>query len=129
MLQPSFTAASKAAATLRNGVPYRNVGIHGAGSANAADALAAIRLTYEEEGTNGLKKLLEAKRRNFEGSEELRRKLHDDMPKVGNADAAVDSELRFLFDCFADAADKFSDSKRKIRPGQRFRHVLHLAGQ
>mgnify|MGYP001629384254 FL=1 len=98
-------------------VPYRNVGIHGAGSANAADALAAIRLTFEEEGTNGLKKLLEAKRRNFEGSEELRHKLHDDMPKVGNADAAVDSELRFLFDCFADAADKFSDSKRKIRPG------------
>ena len=43
-------------------VPYRNVGIHGAGSANAADALAAIRLTFEEEGTNGLKKLLEAKR-------------------------------------------------------------------
>lgn len=39
------------------------------------------------------------------------------MPKVGNADAAVDSELRFLFDCFADAADKFSDDKRKIRPG------------
>lgn len=33
-------------------VPYRNIGIHGAGSANAADALAAIRLTYEEEGTN-----------------------------------------------------------------------------
>ena len=98
-------------------VPYRNIGIHGAGSANAADALAAIRLTYEEEGTNGLKKLLEAKRRNFEGCEELRHRLHDEMPKVGNADAAVDSELRFLFDCFADAADKFSDDKRKIRPG------------
>ena len=60
-------------------VPYRNVGIHGAGSANAADALAAIRLTFEEEGTNGLKKLLEAKRRNFEGSEEMRHKLQANM--------------------------------------------------
>ncbi|MBQ7024149.1 MAG: hypothetical protein IJN29_11235 [Akkermansia sp.] len=99
------------------GVPYQNIGIHGAGSANAADALAAIRITWETEGLSGLRKLLEAKQKNFEGFSELREKLLHEMPKVGNADERVDNELKFLFDTFADVADALSSDNRKIRPG------------
>lgn len=98
-------------------VPYKNIGIHGAGSANAADALAAIEITYKNSGKEGLQELLKAKQNNFKGYETLQKKLHDDMPKVGNANSEVDYELKFLFDCFADAADELSDKKRKIRAG------------
>lgn len=98
-------------------VPYQNIGIHGAGSANAADALAAIALTAQESGETGLRELLDAKKKNFEGYAELRDKLLNEMPKVGNADLRVDSELKFLFDAFADAADALSTEKRKVRPG------------
>ena len=98
-------------------VAYKNIGIHGAGSANAADALAAIELTYKISGMEGLKELLAAKQNNFKGYESLRQKLHDDMPKVGNADPEVDNELKFLFDCFADAADELSNDKFKVRAG------------
>lgn len=98
-------------------VPYKNIGIHGAGSANGADALAAIKLTYEKSGMDGLKKLLKAKQENFVNNEPLREQLLENMPKVGNAAEKVDDELKFLFDCFADVAEKFSNKKRKIRPG------------
>jgi len=96
---------------------YRNIGIHGAGSANAADAIVAIKTIFNESGKNGLKELLSAKKVNFKGYDELFRKVHDEMPKVGNADDRVDSELRFLFDEFANAADKYSTEKRHIRAG------------
>ncbi len=96
---------------------YKNIGIHGAGSANGADALAAIKITFEESGVDGLKTLLYAKQQNFVGFEDLRCKLHDNMPKVGNADNRVDDELKFLYDTFADVADELSTEKTKIRAG------------
>ncbi len=97
--------------------PYQNVGIHGAGSANAADALTAIKEVWEHEGIRGLRELLKAKKENFAQNEALRNKLQNDMPKVGNADSRADSELKFLFDTFADVADAFSSATKKIRPG------------
>ena len=97
---------------------YKNIGIHGAGSANAADAIVAIKTIYKETGIKGLKKLLSAKSANFKGYDELFKKVHDDMPKVGNADDRADLELKFLFDCFADVCDKLSVKEKKgIRAG------------
>lgn len=96
---------------------YRNVGIHGAGSANAADALAVIKTYAERKDIAGLKELLKAKKQNFEHQEELRRQLTDIMPKTGNDNDFVDSELKFLFDAYADCCDALSNKKRRIRPG------------
>lgn len=96
---------------------YRNIGIHGAGSANAADAIAAIKIIFDESGIKGLKELLRAKKANFVGFDELFKKVHDYMPKVGNADDRVDTELKFLFDEFANAAEEYSNKGRNIRPG------------
>jgi formate C-acetyltransferase len=96
---------------------YHNIGIHGAGSANGADSLAAIKVIYERDGIDGLKKLEEAKQNNFAGYEALRTQLMDDMPKVGNASETADNELKFLFDRFADCAEELSTTKRTIRPG------------
>lgn len=93
---------------------YKNIGIHGAGSANAADAIVAIKTIYKETGIKGLKKLLSAKRANFKGYDELFKKVHDDMPKVGNADDRADLELKFLFDSFADVCEKISVKEKKV---------------
>lgn len=98
-------------------VKYKNTGIHGAGSANAADALTAIKLTYEKSGIEGVKTLLKAKQANFEGFADLRDKLINNMPKVGNANFLVDTELKYLFDCFADIADELSTDSKKVRAG------------
>lgn len=64
-----------------------------------------------------LKRLVKAQDRDFDGDEELRRFLLEECPKVGNADPVVDGEMKFLFDAFADAADKLSRPERQIRPG------------
>ena len=56
---------------------------------------------------NGLKKLVSAANANFEDMEDYRRHLEFDFPKIGNDDDSVDKELTFLFDAFADAAEKF----------------------
>lgn len=93
---------------------YQNIGIHGAGSSNAADAIIAIKTIFHETGHKGLKELLSAKKANFRGYDELFKKVHDDMPKVGNDDDKVDAELKFLFDCFADVCKKISIKKKKV---------------
>lgn len=97
--------------------PYRNVGIHGAGSANAADALSAVERIFDESGMDGLRKLVAAEDGNFAQDTALHERLVNGMPKVGNADATADGNLKFLFDVFADAAESFSTPSRQIRPG------------
>ena len=104
-------------------IKYRNIGIHGAGSANAADALVAIlekagiietRKDIGRVGIDGLKELIDAQDANFEGYGKLHEQLVNDLPKVGNADPIADHELTFLFDVFADVA---AHVDTRIRPG------------
>jgi pyruvate-formate lyase len=92
---------------LSAGLKYNNYGIHGAGSANAADALAAVK-RYVFEGKSILPAdLIQALDSDFAHSEDLRRKLHEQGPKV-----ACNSEL-------ADACESVRDNGRGgiIRPG------------
>lgn len=96
---------------------YRNLGIHGAGAANAADAMAAVLATFKASGRQGVLELANAVERDFAGADELLRILRNDMPKVGNADEAADLELKFLFDCFADVAEEMSTPSQVVRPG------------
>lgn len=102
---------------------YDNLGIHGAASADAADALAAVdRLVFHEK-TVEPRALLDALSSNFEQAEPLRQRLIQEGPKVGNDDEAADGELRFLFEAFADACQSVSlpapcaSGRKIIRPG------------
>lgn len=92
-------------------VKYRKWGIHGAGSANAADQMAAVFKVFESDGFDGLKRLVAAEDANFEGFEDLHKRLIDEMPKVGNDDHFADRELKFFYDAFADACPE------DVRPG------------
>lgn len=101
-----------------HGNHYNNYGIHGACSANAADALAAVRTFVFEQGTVSRAELVQALRTDYAGAETLRARLAQG-PKVGNNDPAADEMLVFLFDRFADACEAIGDNGRggKVRPG------------
>ncbi len=88
----------------RGGAKYNNFGIHGTGIANAADAMEAIneKVFIKKEIT--AKELITALDANFEGHEDLRRKLAD-CPKMGNNIESVDDKAAYVMKCFADAVN------------------------
>jgi len=101
------------------GARYNNFGIHGAGSANAADALAAVDQFVFEERCIPPSDLLTALDNNFEGQETLRLKLAEQGPKVGNDDPRADGYLVQLYEMFADACERYGRTSRGgiLRPG------------
>ena len=101
------------------GLKYNNFGIHGAGSANAADALAAVKRFIFEDRSVVAGELLSALDANYSGHEALRRKLEEQGPKVGNDDPAADTSLVELFDDLADACEAYGRTPRGgcLRPG------------
>ena len=104
----------------RGGVKYYNCGIHGSGSANGADALAAVKKLVFDDGVIERGDLMTALVTNFENDEPLRQTLLNDGPKVGNNDDYVDDILVKLFDDFADACATHTDDIGRstvVRPG------------
>ncbi len=103
---------------LSTGLKYNNFGVHGACSANAADALAAVKRLVFDERTVKPSELIAALDADFKGCEALRERLLYETPKVGN-DPEADELLARLFDLFATACEAVEDNGRggKIRPG------------
>jgi len=104
---------------LRHGLKYNNFGTHGAGSANTADALAAVRALVYEQRRIDPTRLIRALDADFQGEEALRSELREGAPKVGNNDDGADDLLVLLFDRFADACAAAGDNGRggRYRPG------------
>ncbi|MBM3143549.1 MAG: pyruvate formate-lyase [Chloroflexi bacterium] len=104
---------------LSHGLRYNNFGLHGAASANAADALAAVKRFVFEEKSLPPAELIAALEADFEGYADLRDALSHQAPKVANRDALADEMLVFLFDCFADACEGQPPNPRGgiLRPG------------
>lgn len=98
---------------------YNNFGIHGAGAANAADALAAVdKFVFQEQSLTPVE-LLSALDNDFVGQEPLRQRLVQEAPKVGNDDPTADGYLVVLFDMFAESCEAFGRTARGgvLRPG------------
>jgi formate C-acetyltransferase len=104
---------------ISKGAEYNNFGIHGAGSANAADALAAVEKFVLQEQSITADELIAAMDADFEGSESLRLKLAEQGPKAGNDDDGVDHWMVRLFDMLADACERYGKTSRDgcLRPG------------
>lgn len=104
---------------LSQGARYNNFGIHGACSANAADALAAVKaLVFDQQSVSDAR-MLAALETDFDHDEPLRKMLREDAPKVGNNHPDADAMLVRLFDLFADACARVENNGRggKIRAG------------
>ncbi|HNX35280.1 MAG TPA: pyruvate formate lyase family protein [Kiritimatiellia bacterium] len=84
---------------------YNNFGIHGTGLSTAADSLAAIRQMVFTEKLLSLQELAAAVDADFEGRPDLLAKARFGVPKMGNADPAVDQLGKALLDAFADTWD------------------------
>jgi pyruvate-formate lyase len=104
---------------LSEGLKYNNLGIHGACSANAADALAAVKQFVFDEHSLTAEELLAALQANFEGYESLRRMLDEEGPKVGSNDDRADAFLVYLFEDFAAACEDYGRTPMGgiLRPG------------
>jgi formate C-acetyltransferase len=104
---------------LSQGLKYNNFGIHGAASANAADALAAVKALVFDGQQVSPDRLLRGLDTNFAGDEALLRELHEQAPKVGNHDDGADAMLAKLFELFADACAAEGENGRggRYRPG------------
>ena len=104
---------------LSHGLKYNGFGIHGAGSANAADALAAVHKFVFREKSIAPVQLLAALDTDYEGYETLRRQLAEEGPKVGDNDEEADGMLVKLFDYLAAACEAVADNGRggRVRPG------------
>jgi len=104
---------------LSMGAQYNNFGLHGAGSANAADALAAVQEFVFHDCRVKPAELLSALDADFEDYEDLRLKLAEQAPKVGNDDDRADHFMIRLFDMLADACESYGKTSRGgiLRPG------------
>jgi formate C-acetyltransferase len=114
-----MTGCLESGRDLTRGARYNNFGIHGAGVANAAGALAAVRQFIFEEGSLDPTELVAALDADFEGYADLLAKLKNEGPKVGNHDDRADSLMTWLFDAFADACEGYGCTSRGgiLRPG------------
>ena len=84
------------------GTKYHNFGCHGAGIANAADALAAVKKTVFDDGSVTKAALLHALDNDFDGNAELRNLLRA-CPKMGNNDDYADSIACFIMSAFSES--------------------------
>jgi pyruvate-formate lyase len=100
------------------GAKYRNLGIHGAAAASAADSLAAVRHHVFESGDIDGAELIRALDDDFVGHDALRRRLAEESPRVGLNDPLVDRLLVRLYDWLADACEAEVDRCGSVvRPG------------
>ena len=93
----------------QGGPRYNSVGFVGAGLANAADSLMAIRHAVYEEGESTLPLLIDALNRNFQGHEPLRRYLISRVPKWGNGSQVVDKLGRDIAEHYCDRVHGYTN--------------------
>ena len=99
------------------GAIYNNFGLHGVGIANAADAVAAVKMAVFEEKKYTADEILSAIRANYEGYSEIRNYLLS-CPKMGNNDEYVDIYGDLMMDIFAEVLKvKTNRLGGRIRPG------------
>ncbi len=86
--------AEKGIDVRQGGAIYNFITVEGVGLATAADSLAAVKKLVFEEREVAMEELVKAIKRNFEGFEELQRRLLFKAPKFGNDDDYVDQIAR-----------------------------------
>jgi len=92
---------------------YNFTGVQGVGMADVADSLAALDQMVFKEKKISMGDLLEALRRNFEGSENLRQLLINRVPKYGDDDETADKYAQLVAKIYSEEVEKH----RNVRNG------------
>jgi formate C-acetyltransferase len=95
----------------QGGAQYNSVGGVGAGLANAADALLAVKKVVFEEGRLSMSELLDALRNDYHGQEATRQYLLNRVPKWGNGDPEADQMARRIADGYCDKIHSFQNGR------------------
>jgi pyruvate formate-lyase/glycerol dehydratase family glycyl radical enzyme len=93
------------------GCHYNAVGCVGAGLANAADSLLAIKRAVFDDRRYTLLEVAEALRRDFQGCEAMRQYLLRRVPKWGNDDAEADSMAQQLAEHYCTKVHTFTNER------------------
>lgn len=112
-----FEKSLEIGADITSVASYKNVGIHGAGIASAADAYAVIDNLIEKKDWREFSRLRSIVANNFVGYDDEYQKLVHFKNKTGNDDSVTNQIVRKLFDMFYTSCKNQSSQKRKIRPG------------
>jgi formate C-acetyltransferase len=87
------------------GARYNTNYIQGVGMGTITDVLSAMKFNVYDNGHFTMDELLEALARNFEGYENLRRRVLNKTPKFGNDDDYADALMGEVFDAYFEAVD------------------------
>ncbi|MCL2226140.1 MAG: hypothetical protein FWB97_00700 [Oscillospiraceae bacterium] len=82
------------------GAKYNRTGLTACGTANVADSLMAIKKLCFDDKTVSLKEMYDALHANWEGYEDLRQTIINDVPHYGNDDEEVDGFASWSLDTF-----------------------------
>ena len=93
---------------IHGGARYVIWHVMGEAVANAIDAMAAIKRTVYDEGSVGMDELLEALDENWDGHENLRRRLMARAPKFANDDDYADAIGQEMMDFFIERARHYA---------------------
>lgn len=86
----------------QGGAHYNSVGCVGAGLANAADSLLAVKRVVFDEKKYTMAELIDALDQDFAGHEPMRQYLLNRVPKWGNGDPEADAMARRIADYYCD---------------------------
>ncbi len=87
------------------GARYNTNYIQGVGMGTITDVLSSIKFNVFDNGHFTMAELLAALDKNFEGHENMRRRVLNKTPKFGNDDDYADSLMREVFEIYFEAVD------------------------
>ena len=109
------------------GAKYNSYGGTATGLATVADSLTTIKyMVYDKKLVSG-KELLDAVVANWEGYEDLRQTIINEVPHYGNADPYADAQMKYVMDLYYSITRKFSTARCKVYRCGMFGAADHVA--
>jgi pyruvate formate-lyase/glycerol dehydratase family glycyl radical enzyme len=99
------------------GAKYNSFGVPGTGSATITESLLAIKYMCYDENLYTPRELYDAVMANWEGYEDMRRRIIAMPHHYGNNDPYADAVMKWAMDTFAEAVCKGYSVRGRFRPG------------
>jgi pyruvate formate-lyase/glycerol dehydratase family glycyl radical enzyme len=129
---PCIVASSMMEGCLENGkdvteggAKYNRTGLTACGTANVADSLMAIKKLCFDDKTVSLREMYDALENNWEGYEQLRQTVVNEVPHYGNDDDEVDGLATWALGLFADIMANADGARGKFSGGT-FTMTAHI---